>query len=54
MLVLLRGTGEGLPTDRWLTEVMWPREGRLTDGDVFWAMQFGAPRAAAQRDHDVE
>ena len=41
-MVLLRGTGEGLPTDRWLTEVMWPREGRLSDGDVFWAMQFGA------------
>lgn len=41
-MVLLRGTGEGLPTARWLTEVMWPRESRLSDGDVFWAMQFGA------------
>ncbi len=41
-MLLLRGTGEGLPTDRWLTEVMWPREGRLTDIDVHWAMQYGA------------
>lgn len=40
-MILLRGTGEGLPTDRWLTEVMWPREGRLTDDDVYWAMQHG-------------
>ena len=25
-MLLLRGTGEGLPTDRWLVDVMWPRE----------------------------
>ncbi len=41
-MLLLRGTGEGLPTDRWLTEVMWPREGRLREDDVLWAMQYGA------------
>jgi 5-methylthioadenosine/S-adenosylhomocysteine deaminase len=41
-MLLFRGTGEGLPTDRWLTDVMWPREARLTDDDVFWAMQHGA------------
>jgi 5-methylthioadenosine/S-adenosylhomocysteine deaminase len=41
-MMLLRGTGEGLPTDRWLTDVMWPREGRLTADDVRWAMRFGA------------
>lgn len=41
-MLLLRGTGEGLPTDRWLTEVMWPREGRLVADDVAWAMRLGA------------
>ncbi len=33
-MVLFRGQGEGLPLDRWLREVMWPREARLTADDV--------------------
>src|SRR5918997_3512331 len=37
-MVLFRGQGEGLPLDRWLREVMWPREGRLTPEDVEVAM----------------
>jgi len=41
-MLLLRGTGEGLPTDRWLVDVMWPREVRLVEDDVRWAMQLGA------------
>ena len=41
-MVLLRGAGEGLPVSRWLTEVMWPREGRLTSDDVESAMTLGA------------
>jgi 5-methylthioadenosine/S-adenosylhomocysteine deaminase len=41
-MLLLRGTGEGLPTDRWLTEVMWPRERRLVADDIGWAMRSGA------------
>jgi 5-methylthioadenosine/S-adenosylhomocysteine deaminase len=41
-MVLLRGAGEGLPVSRWLTEVMWPREGRLTAEDVEAAMTLGA------------
>lgn len=41
-MVLLRGAGEGLPVDRWLTEVMWPREARLTPDDVRWGMVLGA------------
>lgn len=41
-MVLLRGAGEGLSVGRWLTEVMWPREGRLTEEDVWWAMTLGA------------
>jgi 5-methylthioadenosine/S-adenosylhomocysteine deaminase len=37
-MVLFRGQGEGLPLDRWLRDVMWPREGRLTPEDVEVAM----------------
>ena len=37
-MVLFRGQGEGLPLARWLAEVMWPREGRLTADDVEVAM----------------
>src|SRR3954465_9179841 len=37
-MVLFRGQGEGLPLDRWLREVMWPREGQLTPEDVEVAM----------------
>src|SRR5882724_2389380 len=37
-MTLLRGQGEGLPLDRWLAEVIWPREGRLEPDDVYWGM----------------
>jgi 5-methylthioadenosine/S-adenosylhomocysteine deaminase len=37
-MTLLRGAGEGLPLMRWLTEVVWPREARLTGEDVYWGM----------------
>ncbi|WP_448641539.1 amidohydrolase family protein [Geodermatophilus sp. URMC 63] len=37
-MVLFRGQGEGLPLDRWLREVMWPREARLAPDDVEVAM----------------
>ena len=41
-MVLVRGAGEGLPVDRWLHEVMWPRESKLTSDDVRAAMRLGA------------
>src|SRR4051812_32056421 len=37
-MVLFRGQGEGLPLDRWLREVMWPREAQLNPEDVEVAM----------------
>lgn len=46
-MVLLRGAGEGLPVDRWLHEVMWPREARLTPEDVRVGMQAGATELLA-------
>ena len=41
-MVLLRGAGEGLTVDRWLHEVMWPRESKLTGDDVRAGMRLGA------------
>ncbi|MGZ0214539.1 MAG: amidohydrolase family protein, partial [Acidimicrobiales bacterium] len=41
-MTLLRGGGDGLPLMRWLTEVMWPREGRMTPSDAYWGMTLGS------------
>ncbi|MCJ7726982.1 MAG: amidohydrolase [Acidimicrobiia bacterium] len=41
-MTLLRGSGEGLPLDRWLKEVIWPRESRLSPDDVEVGMMVGA------------
>lgn len=41
-MTLLRGQGEGLPLDRWLREVIWPREARIGGDDVFWGMSLAA------------
>jgi len=40
-MLLLRGMGGDLPLLRWLHEVMWPAEGRLTASDVRAAMAAG-------------
>ena len=41
-MTLLRGAGDGLPLDRWLADVIWPREARLTAEDVYWGMLLGS------------
>lgn len=41
-MTVLRGAGEGLPLDRWLTEVIWPREARLEPDDAKVGMVVGA------------
>ncbi len=41
-MTVLRGAGEGLPLDRWLREVIWPREARLTPEDAHLGMLVGA------------
>lgn len=46
-MVLLRGAGEGLPVDRWLREVIWPREARLTPEDVRVGMRLGGAELLA-------
>ena len=40
-MLALRGAGGDLPLLRWLHEVMWPMEARLTDDDVRVAMTAG-------------
>jgi 5-methylthioadenosine/S-adenosylhomocysteine deaminase len=35
-MTLFRGMAEDVPLDRFLREVVWPREARLTDEDVYW------------------
>ena len=40
-MLLLRGMGGDLPLLRWLHEVMWPAEGRLTAADVRTGMAAG-------------
>jgi 5-methylthioadenosine/S-adenosylhomocysteine deaminase len=40
-MIVLRGLGGDLPLMRWLTEVMWPAEARLTGEDVRAGMLLG-------------
>jgi 5-methylthioadenosine/S-adenosylhomocysteine deaminase len=37
-MTLFRGAAEDVPLQRFLREVLWPREARLTDEDVYWGM----------------
>jgi 5-methylthioadenosine/S-adenosylhomocysteine deaminase len=46
-MVVLRGAGENLPVDRWLHEVMWPREAKLTPDDVRAGMTLGTAELLA-------
>jgi 5-methylthioadenosine/S-adenosylhomocysteine deaminase len=41
-MTLFRGSGENLPLDRWLREVLWPQEAHLTEEDVYWGMSLAA------------
>jgi 5-methylthioadenosine/S-adenosylhomocysteine deaminase len=37
-MTLFRGAAEDVPLMTFLREVLWPREARLTDDDVYWGM----------------
>jgi 5-methylthioadenosine/S-adenosylhomocysteine deaminase len=37
-MTLFRGAAEDVPLDRFLREVLWPREARLERDDVYWGM----------------
>jgi 5-methylthioadenosine/S-adenosylhomocysteine deaminase len=40
-MTLLRGAGDGLPLEQWLSEAIWPREARITPDDAYWGMLLG-------------
>ena len=35
-MTLFRGTGDDMPLMKWLNEVIWPKEAKLTDDDIYW------------------
>jgi 5-methylthioadenosine/S-adenosylhomocysteine deaminase len=37
-MTLFRGAAEDMPLQRFLREVLWPREARMTRDDVYWGM----------------
>jgi 5-methylthioadenosine/S-adenosylhomocysteine deaminase len=41
-MTVLRGMGDNLPLMRWLTEVIWPAEGKLTPQDIHAGMVLGS------------
>ena len=41
-MTLVRGAGDGLPLQRWLTDAMWPREGKMNEEDAYWGMTLGS------------
>jgi len=41
-MTLLRGVGDGLALDDWLTGAIWPREAKLGKNDVYWGMQLAS------------
>ena len=40
-MTLFRGASEDVELDRFLREILWPREAKLTDEDVYWGMTLG-------------
>ena len=41
-MILLRSAGDGLPLEQWLTEAVWPREGKLKNDAVHWGQTLGS------------
>lgn len=41
-MTLVRSAGDGMPLMQWLTEGVWPREGRMTPDDVVVGMQLAS------------
>ncbi|MEM7324905.1 MAG: amidohydrolase [Actinomycetota bacterium] len=41
-MTLVRSAGDGMPLQQWLTDAVWPREGRMTPDDAWWGMTLGS------------
>ena len=46
-MTLVRSAGDGLPLQRWLSEGVWPREGRMGPDDAWWGMSLGSAEMLA-------
>lgn len=40
-MTLVRSAGDGLPLQQWLTDGVWPREGKINSDDAGWGMRLG-------------
>lgn len=41
-MVLMRSAGDGMALQQWLTDAVWPREGKLTPEDAMWGQTLGS------------
>ena len=41
-MIMMRSAGDGLPLQEWLTDAVWPREGKLTPDDIAWGQTLGS------------
>lgn len=41
-MTLVRSAGDGLPLQQWLTDAVWPREGKMNADDAWWGMTLGS------------
>ncbi len=41
-MTLVRSAGDGLPLQQWLTDGVWPREGKMDTDDARWGMLLGS------------
>lgn len=41
-MTLVRSAGDGLPLQQWLTDGVWPREGKMSSDDAEWGMRLGS------------
>ena len=41
-MIMMRSAGDGMDLQTWLTDAVWPREGKLTPEDVMWGQVLGS------------
>lgn len=41
-MILMRSAGDGMALQAWLTDAVWPREGKLSPDDVTWGQVLGS------------
>ena len=41
-MTLVRSAGDGMALQQWLTDAIWPREGKMSPDDAYWGMKLGS------------